>query len=246
VLTLGLGGGLRPVWVEDAEAVTRALRLSVRRVGASGVEEYVLARQDQPQDDSEDFVYWIVFVRPGERAQWAPSRGRLRADAVRWMAKHARQTKELFHETRENYAPGLAALDAMLYLLQGPMVSLLDGAEVSEATRARLNVYLADFFGQLAAGREVASRALVRWADELGEFEDTPCEDVGACRGALLEAAAAWGASGALVGEAGEVGEVRGEAQLKALAGVLRSALSSEEAAGRALARAAPLLKTTI
>jgi hypothetical protein len=196
VLTMGLHGPLEPTLILDAKLERRVMTLTVLRAGQTDTEQVTLKPQENPQGDSEDFVHWMVFVREGERPDWAPSVGRLRVDLLRWMAKHSHQRKEFFHETRANYAPGLHALTVFARLLTDELPTLLDA---DAPPREALAAYLRNHLAQLALGRATASRAAVRWADLLDRYPDVVCDDLSATRAALLEAASQWGATAAIL-----------------------------------------------
>lgn len=59
----------------------------------------------RPQGESENFVNYVVAVRPGDRGLLALERQA--AGVLQWAVRHAFAGKEFLHETRENYAPGL-------------------------------------------------------------------------------------------------------------------------------------------
>ncbi len=233
VLTLGLRGALTPALIIDATLERRAMHLKVLRAGAAQAEEVTLTSQENPQGDSEDFVHWMVFVREGQRADWAPSIGRLRLDMLRWLARHSHSAKEFFHETRANYAPGLAAQATMARLLRDELPAQL---REDAPPRAQLTAYLNDHVAQLAQGRATAARALLRWADELGDWEDTPIRDLEAGRAALRDAAAHWSATAAVLGGLPAQDAITQEA-LAQLAHAWRVIAPGEQAAAAALGR---------
>lgn len=123
----------------------------------------------KPQGESEVFVNFVVGVRPGDPG--LTTRERQIAAVLRWAAEHGRSVKEFLHETRENYAPGLAG-----------------GAYIArfEAKTAEEQAFLERHIAARRRSREAASKVLPRWAELLGEP-------------ALVEAAVAFERSAALL-----------------------------------------------
>jgi hypothetical protein len=234
VLTLGLHGPLRPTLILSSATERRATTLSIHRAGAAAPETVTLNRKESPQGTSEDFEHWLVFVRAGERAAWAPSIGRLRVDMLRWFVRHGALAKEFFHETRANYVPGLAAISAMARLLSDELPQLLSR---DAPPRAELAAYLDDHSEQLRLGRATASRAVARWAAELGSHADVACADLDATRAALREASAQWAATAALLDTLPRADTVTLEL-LSQRAHTWRLIASCEQAAHQAITRA--------
>ena len=105
----------------------------------------------RPQQDSETFVNFVVGVRLGDVGLM--SKERQMAAVLRWGAEHLHALKEFVHETRENYAPGLAGAEVMLRLAQDGVESQVFERHVASRKRCR----------------EAAARVLPRWADVLEE-----------------------------------------------------------------------------
>jgi hypothetical protein len=234
VLTLGLHGPLRPTLILSSANDRRLTTMTIQRAGADATETVTINRKESPQGTSEDFEHWMVFVREGERAEWAPSIGRLRIDMLRWFVRHSALAKEFFHETRANYAPGQSAITTMGRLLTDELPQLL-GEDAPP--RAELAAYLDDHLTQLRLGRATASRALVRWAAELDRHPDVACTDLDAARAALLDASAQWAATAALLDTLPPVHTVTLDT-LHQLAHTWRLIAPCEQAAQQAVTRA--------
>lgn len=113
--------------------------------------------QNPPQGDSEVFVNYIITVRQGEPG--LTSRSRQIEGVLRWTIDHGFGSKEFFHETRENYVPGLAG---------GEVISRLRLEDAEEVE------FFKNHVASRRRGREAASRVLGRWAEllEMSALED--------------------------------------------------------------------------
>jgi len=197
LLSIGIDGPHEPVLIVGASQLgrdaagrpgfTRPGQRAIELVRAGAADERVLAdftaRDHAQHPDDEVFKNWVVVARHGERPGWARSIGRMRIDALRWGARHATATKEFFHETRDNYAPGLRGFAAFVRLVD-QLTARTIAPHPEDTAR-----YLATHLGGLARGRRALARRLPVWADELGQYPDLSIEDAGAVQSALREAA---------------------------------------------------------
>ncbi|MEZ4460118.1 MAG: hypothetical protein R3E66_10385 [bacterium] len=147
LVSIGFGGeGV--VQVVGFEASASAYRVDV----TDGVNEWQFdVLNSRPQHDSETFVNFVVGVRAGDVGLM--SKERQIAAVLRWGAEHLHALKEFVHETRENYAPGLAGAEVMLRLAQDGVEPQIFKRHVASRRRSR----------------EAAARVLPRWAELIGE-----------------------------------------------------------------------------
>ncbi|MEC9398174.1 MAG: hypothetical protein VX475_11165 [Myxococcota bacterium] len=166
-------GELEPVALVGVDAGATWLKVMVQRIGSDVPEERDLWGQGSLQGEDEDFVNWCVVARPGERAEWAASRGKQRHDLIAWLCTHARSKKEFFHETRANYAPGLYGQRRFAELLE------LLGEDAFRAAQLERGIarYITAYMNQYIEGRAAFARSLSAWGDELGASEDEPWGD---------------------------------------------------------------------
>ncbi len=181
--------GGEPGWHVLVSLDASPARFIVGMMGVDGVvhEVDVTARGGSVQgSEEEDLVNWCVVARPGEQAPWTLSLEKRRELVCRWGIKHARTSKEFFHETRENYAVGLSGYASLARVLSS-------GEEFSaEVVRRHVE--------ELYQGRRALSRRLGAWGSEAA------WKDAAACYGevsALLEGLCEE-AGGAFGGEYGE------------------------------------------
>ena len=190
VLTIGLDGSLDPVLVVGCEEAMASRTAYVIRAGAEAAspEAVPMWAMANAQGDSEAFSNWLVVARPGERSPWSGSSTKQRLRALRWVTQHARRIKEFFHETRENYAPGLHGFArASALIAQAPTVP--GGPE-----------FWLEHIKLISMGRMAAASCLPLWADELEGVEDVNIIEIAAAKAALLEAAHAYGRVGQQLG----------------------------------------------
>lgn len=188
VLTVGLDGPLDPVLIVGCEEAMASRTAHVLRAGASAPEAVPMWAMANAQGDHEAFSNWLVVARPGERTPWSGSLTKQRLRTLRWVTQHARRLKEFFHETRENYAPGLHGFErASALIAQAPTIP---GAPEFWLEHIRL----------MSLGRQAASSCLTLWADEIVGVEDVHVISQADAQAALLEAAAAYGRVGQQLG----------------------------------------------
>ena len=195
-LTLGLDGPLAPTLVVGLEERPYERVAHVLRADGStplsdrAAEPVPMWGRQNAQGEDEVFLNWLVVVRPTLHPDWgSTSRRKRRLRLLRWVTQHARHVKEFFHETRENYAPGLRGF--------ARAQALLASASLSPAELKRW----ASHTQQLAAGRHLASQELRRWAlaleDDQGHDvaggDDVELLDAAAARAQLERAADAYG-----------------------------------------------------
>jgi|GEM_PF-3841322 len=179
-------GALEPVALVGVDAGATWLKVMMQRIGSDTAEERDLWGQESLQGEDEDFVNWCVVARPGERADWAASIGKLRHDLITWACTHARSRKEFFHETRANYAPGLHGQRRFVELLE----LLMDEDFLLAQREKGIARYVSAYVNQYIEGRAAFERCLPLWAAELGENEDEPWGDREAVSELLLAASA--------------------------------------------------------
>lgn len=225
--SLGMGGALAPLLIVGASGRFGTREVFVRRAGApaGSVEAVALHALGDAQGGSEDFVNWLLTVRPSDDPRARTSRARQRVDVLRWAAQHARTSREFFHETRANYAPGLKGWEATAAQLAQP-----DGLD-AEALDA-LHVHL----GELAVGRGAAAATLPAWAEALEPVDGVVVHDLRAARQALRDAADAY------AGVAAELSALTADTPLTTIQQAHQRAHEHERHAVRALERAAEQL----
>jgi hypothetical protein len=170
LVTAGVSGPIAPELVMGIEREGPTRLYTLWRAGAGAPARVDLANEASIQQGSFFMRNWIVVVRPGERPDWSASLGRLRLDVLRWAAGHLRAPKELLHETRRNYATGLAAYDAFSRFVSE---RLDDAGEPGLA-------FALEHLEALSIARASAAARLPAWADELTGFDDLRVDDLGA------------------------------------------------------------------
>lgn len=183
VLSLGVGGALEPVAITGVDATATSLKLEVQRPKALEREVVDMWGCASLQGEDEDFFNWCVVARPGERASWAASQGKLRRDVLIWAVEHAHAPKEFFHETRANYAPGLSGAQVFARVMDMGLSGELE---------QDLGDFLRDHLEGLELGRASAGRRLEVWASELGQHEDEGWQDEARAREGLQQAGEAY------------------------------------------------------
>ena len=194
LITAAVSGPLAPEIVMGIEREGPARVYTVWRAGDDAPSRVDLANLASVQIDSFFMKNWVVVVRPGERPDWSASIGRLRLDVLRWASKHLRAHKELFHETRRNYATGLAAFDSFSTFL----------TERLEASGDAGVAYARDHLTALSAARASAASRLPVWADELPDFDDLRVDDPDALAATIRALAPLYADSSAHVARAHE------------------------------------------
>ena len=169
VLSWGLASVPEVVWLVGVAASPS--RFEVEYMGADGVVR-VLDLRDQggtlQGEGEENLVNWCVVARPkppeAREVAWALSEERRRQLVLGWYVKHGRSRKEFFHETRENYATGLAAYDTLARSVTQRHEAMKQGDEEGrEAFLEQLEWHVQE----LREGR----RAMARVLESVKDFE---------------------------------------------------------------------------
>ncbi len=108
LISFGVGGQQVPQLIYGYER--EGLEFTLQIQSPEGKFEYHLS-DEKLQAEDEVFVNYAVIVRADDR-HWYLEPERQRVALLRWMYKHWNASKEFFHETRENYASGLAGVEA--------------------------------------------------------------------------------------------------------------------------------------
>ncbi len=132
-----------------------------------GATTWTFDLRNPPQGDSEVFVNYIITIRQGDLG--LTGRSRQIEGVLRWTIDHGFGSKEFFHETRENYVPGLAGTEVIAQL------ALQDAAEME---------FFKNHVAARRKGREAASRVLAQWSVLL---EMTALQDAAKAFGASAE-----------------------------------------------------------
>lgn len=185
VLTLGLGAReLNPaliVALSEPEDPQQRQVVVVRAGSALDAPESVpMWTMHDAQGEDEMFSNWLVVVRPGQPAPWSGSATKQRLRMLRWVTQHARNLKEFFHETRENYSPGLRGFERAAALMA--QADQLVGAQA----------FWLEHLYVLGHARAAASNKLRCWAQELDQADDVELLDAAALAGCLVAAADAY------------------------------------------------------
>lgn len=161
VLSWGLSGAPEVVWLTGM--VASPSRFEVTYVGGDGEVKTLDLRGEGGSlqgESEEDLVNWCVVARPKPRAArevaWALGEDRRRALVLGWCVRHGRSRKEFFHETRENYATGLAAYET----LAGSVTARHESMRGDEEARERLLAQVRWHGRELSEGRGAMARML--------------------------------------------------------------------------------------
>lgn len=166
VLSWGVGDRDEVVWITGVSATPTTFEVTIRR--GNGEESVIDLRQRGGKlqgEDDEDFVNWCVVARPkGGEVAWALSAEKRFELMLKWAYKHGMGRKEFFHETRENYATGLAAYETLV----GSVSARLD--ELDGEQRDRFQMQVQGHLDELAEGRGAMGRHLASYGDDYAEI----------------------------------------------------------------------------
>ena len=149
VAIVGLSASATTCVVSAVDAFGEQVEIDVRGQGGS---------LQGASSGEEDLVNWCVVARPSEAPPWGLDLARRRDLVLRWAVKHARHSKEFFHETRENYAVGLWAYARLI-------ASLERWDEEERGDPQAYLEYIASHVSELRRGRQALAARLGAWGE---------------------------------------------------------------------------------
>lgn len=151
LLTYGVASQMKPQVIYGYRRDSTDFDLEIQSL-AENLEHHFSDAKLQAKD--EVYVNYAVIVREDDR-EWHLEPERQRMALLRWAHKHWTASREFFHETRENYAPGLAGVETFGKLLR-------------EFSTADEWGFASEHVAETRRARSSMSTVFARWAEPIG------------------------------------------------------------------------------